>query len=644
MKKSFLCRILCILLTLIMCLGAVACGKTPPPDNEPPTSGEGGGGGETLPPEDPAVPIVGVSPEIYSQFNLAGVDALGREVTGGHNYASTVHVGIWYSLWHGAGADYQQNILDIQDMIDRGETWKFAGDTSTTNHFHYWGEPLYGYYRSEDKWVIMRHMELLTQAGITFLCIDSTNPVIYTAATRALLDTLLELYNAGYQYVIPKVCFYTNTNSANQIRDIKQNFYMYDNQKYNNLWYRPNGKPLIIGTTTNNVGSDVHYGHITKALYDASNESYFEIKESQWPNYPQEDPNGIPWMHWTKIKGTNKPSQTGYIAVPVAQHSQTGSCNVSDQTAEASRGFNNNTQQKGDVASGTSFQTMWDIAHSYKSTLKGVLVTGWNEWIAQKQPGGFFVDVYNNEYSRDAEMMLDGSNGDSKGYADNFYMQLVQNVRKIKLALHSGGNVTALPTKTIDVANTNYPVAWAGVSAVYRDFNGDTLIRDCQNAANGAGASRYTDTTGRNDINTIKVANDNEYLYMYVDCVSNITPYQAGDTGWMNVLIGTEYGQNTFGGYSYMINRAPTQGTTVTTIHQYNGGTWTQVGTAEYHLNGKVITFKIPLSAIGGSASIRFKVSDNVQNDIRFTNNPIMNYYITGDSAPLGRLGYTYNF
>jgi len=287
---------------------------------------------------------------------------------------------------------------------------------------------------------------------------------------------------------------------------------------------------------------------------------------------------------------------------------------------------------------------MWDDAFdcAKEGTLKGAIVTGWNEWIAQKQPSKEFVDVYNTEFSRDVEMMANGK--DKGGHADNFYMQLVQNVRKMKYLLHDGGEVEKHAEKTVDIFDVDYQKAWSGVSATYRDFIGDALARNCQNAANGGATQQtYVDDTNRNDINNIKVANDGENLYMYVDCVDEITAHEVGDTAWMNVLIGTEYGDNTFGGFRYVINREPDEKNT-TSVHEYINGEWVKVATAQYNLNGKVITFKIPLSAIGGSSSIRFKVSDNVKREKRFESDPIMNYYVTGDSAPLGRLGYTYNF
>ena len=48
----------------------------------------------------------------------------------------------------------------------------------------------------------------------------------------------------------------------------------------------------------------------------------------------------------------------------------------------------------------------------------------------------------------------------------------------------------------------------------------------------------------------------------------------------------------------------------------------------------------VPLSSIGKSANklaIEFKVSDNVTNQ-----DDIMDYYVTGDSAPIGRLSFSY--
>ena len=61
-----------------------------------------------------------------------------------------------------------------------------------------------------------------------------------------------------------------------------------------------------------------------------------------------------------------------------------------------------------------------------------VFVTGWNEWIAQKQANSrilgdkycHFVDTFNMEFSRDIEMNAE--------YLDNYYLSLVRNIRAYK--------------------------------------------------------------------------------------------------------------------------------------------------------------------------------------------------------------------
>lgn len=57
------------------------------------------------------------------------------------------------------------------------------------------------------------------------------------------------------------------------------------------------------------------------------------------------------------------------------------------------------------------------------------MVTGWNEWIAGRFSHSgedvSFIDQFNEEFSRDIEMV-------KGGHADNYYYELVANVRKFK--------------------------------------------------------------------------------------------------------------------------------------------------------------------------------------------------------------------
>lgn len=172
----------------------------------------------------------------------------------------------------------------------------------------------------------------------------------------------------------------------------------------------------------------------------------------------------------------------------------------------------------------------------------------------------------------------------------------------------------------------------------YLDFKGDTLNRSF------AGFNQslfYTDTSGRNDIVSARVLSDEKNFYFCIETADDITPYVSGAENWMNILIRNEGGDKTFGGYNYLIGRNPASG--VTSVEKSNGGyNWTNSGSAQYKVYGNLMLVSVPRASLGMSGddfSIEFKVSDNVTNY-----KDISDYYVTGDSAPIGRLSYAYGY
>lgn len=184
----------------------------------------------------------------YSLMNLCGEDALNRRIERVDNLKTdkTRYVGIFYSVWLGQHTYSQSGIYDIT-KLEMTEEGRVALSSTSDNglskmgDFHFWGEPLYGYYSMTDKFVLARHMELLTNAGIDYLCIDNTNNVVYQNPTNALLDLLLEFQNQGIN--VPKVMFYTNSFSGDTVDKIYDQFYV--SGKYDKLWFAPNRKPKI---------------------------------------------------------------------------------------------------------------------------------------------------------------------------------------------------------------------------------------------------------------------------------------------------------------------------------------------------------------------------------------------------------------
>ena len=98
------------------------------------------------------------------------------------------YVGIFYFMWLGEGWGNIYDISKLQEKYNPYDTsngtnplWALSGKAgydasiSPMNAFHYFEEPMYGYYNSWDTWVIRRHLELLSMAGIDFLYLDFTN-------------------------------------------------------------------------------------------------------------------------------------------------------------------------------------------------------------------------------------------------------------------------------------------------------------------------------------------------------------------------------------------------------------------------------------------------------------------------------------
>lgn len=563
-----------------------------------------------------------------SMLRLAATDALNRSFgpsAGKQTKEKTV--GVFYSLWLGQHQSGQKNIYNIQQLSETNP--EALNDVkgrpeSPLNEFHFWGEPLYGYYSMSDTWVITRHIELLTNAGVDYLCIDATNRVLYPEPVRNLLRILTMFMEQGFK--APKVVFYTNSFSGTTVDDLYNQFYKPGT--YDHLWFSPSGKPMIIGITEKNgKASDMTKHNEFTDFIKPEMQKYFDVRESQWPNGDY-NPASIPWMSWQYPQWNHN----GTVAVPVAQHSHSAIV-ASAMHPESSRGYNNATGKvEKDWTAGASFQTMWDAVFQSKANIDHVLITSFNEWMAIKYANAhghdkvFFVDVYNHEFSRDIEMMRGG-------YQDNFYLQLVRNIRRFKL---KETPPLGFIEKTIDISKQT-DKQWNDVAAVYTDVAGDAMTR---NFSNAAGTQQYIDSSNRNDITEIKVAHDKKNVYFRVTTALPVTPHNSEDVNWMNILINTKKQGSNFAGFQYIINRKPITHKK-TAVEQSSGGyNWKTTGYAQYVINSNVMQVAVPLHVLGLTAdkvSFEFKVSDNVTKY-----DDIMDYYITGDSAPVGRMNYAY--
>ena len=103
------------------------------------------------------------------------------------------------------------------------------------------------------------------------------------------------------------------------------------------------------------------------------------------------------------------------------------------------------------------------------------------------------------------------------------------------------------------------------------------------------------------------------------------------------VLLST--GGSGWNGFDYVINRTVAEGTASVERLGADGEADGEVGTAQLYRKGRYLAVSVPRKAVGldkNKFSFSFKVADHV---VGYTD--IMNYYIQGDCAPIGRFGYT---
>ena len=627
---------------LLICLGLIlgmlaGCVQESRPDS-----------GDSDPEETVVVPS-----RTKSITSLSATDALGRSFSPVSALIEERQVGIFYFLWigeHGStGASSDGHTLDVSQLsVDEIKSGSDVG------RHHYWTEPLYGYYRSDDPWVFGKHLELLTLAGVDYLVFDFTNSNydensgkvvnFYKSVTDKIFPVALKMQEEGWD--IPKFVFMLNAEADKTLARLYEDYYR--NPDYDSLWYRapdglgenknPEGKPWVI------CGDAVRF-------LDEEIRSQFHIRESQWPNEaPSTDgvwdfrykDNGFPWMSWERTKnGTRKQySHDGIMSVSISQHLsgafsdpvlQGGynSCYGRGWSSLDNNGSGGNSKER--VAAGTNFQEQWDYALSQARAGKvnNIFVTGWNEWVAQKQPVGngrpnsYFVDLYDAEFSRDAEMTA-GELG------DNFYLQLCSNIRAFK-GLPAASSSLRLVRKTIDLEGGLGQ--WEDVQG-FADPEGDTAARD--HASSNASLPNLVNDTGRNDIVLTQVARDEQNLTFLITCAGEITPCEAGDKTWMNLFLG--FGEGGWNNFQFVVNRTVNGNTALIERLNGEGEAVSTAGKAEIRVSGNHLTVQIPLKALGVSDdfTLNFKVSDHVTDYA-----DILSYYVDGDSAPIGRLRYT---
>ena len=120
------------------------------------------------------------SPQVtIGNSNWVATDDLGRRLP---SYADVGDpkpnrwVGLFYFQWHSKlrclpDAYNVTEYLKAHPGFRDFRTFPEGGPAHPT---YYWAEPLFGYYKATDPWVIRRHLAMIADAGVDFLFFDHT--------------------------------------------------------------------------------------------------------------------------------------------------------------------------------------------------------------------------------------------------------------------------------------------------------------------------------------------------------------------------------------------------------------------------------------------------------------------------------------
>ena len=573
------------------------------------------------------------------------------------------YVGIFYFLTHSVDT-WSRNVNDTTKLYLQGGT-ELVTSTLTNSHNTFWAEPYFGYYSSLDTWVYRKHAYMLDAAGVDFIFLDVSNNTFHTKQAKTLFDTWKTIRDEGGH--TPQIAFmygdmpYTLLNGLYTLLEP-----FYKNPAYEELLFCWEGKPLLLGNSDtpdqstwtvsdttpqtkesyrSRLDNNPHLDDFYQNSYTSLLADRFTVRKCwAWQAGNQDRDGYWDWLQESpQALGTNfqgKPEQIS-VSMGVHAHTHRGRSYLNGNNMynpEGNYGFT-----LGTAGYGRFFAEQFE--HALTQNVDVVMITGWNEWWAgiskngnMKQscgqtstPGFYLVDQMSPEYSRDGEPMKLRSGEGSVGFGDNYYYQMVSYIRRFK-------GLDAIPA-TVNGGSlfTAAQADWAKVSPSFTDTVGDVALR---NELGWGYAYRYTNGTARNDLNTAKISQDNEYIYFHVTTASPLVT--VDDELWMNLYVDADNDLSTgWEGFDYMINRSRTDKTV--SVEKFVDSKWVfeTVGEAEYVLGESSMTVKVAKTMLGcrnGEAvSLHFKWADNadVQGDV-------MRFMDLGDTAPNDRFVFAY--
>ncbi len=565
-------------------------------------------------PEKQVLTKDGKSPQIIvGSYNETAIDALGRKLPTSEEVGlpkKGKYVGLFYSLWTAeisAPVDVTKVLANNPVKPDFGSRWGFC----------FWGEPETGYHKANDVWQIRRDMYYFSMAGVDFLYFDMTNGYLYENAMRTFLDTCLEMRAEGQMtpFVVPW-CFGTDANASHGDTGKFYDLFMTE-EKYKDLWFYWEGKPLALIKPTDDGEFPIFNDDNFKDKL-TFRKSWLGGGEKWWID------GGV--LYGQTYGWAEDPEKAECIGIGTAAFANYGS---GRSAVRSSKKYVDKFFETPTMGDGLMFERTFKQLMDEHPECQVMLITRWNEWIAQnftqdnpKPTDTGYVDQFNREFSRDIEPM-------KGGFTDNYFYQMCSIIRRFKGVLPPDGNTGA---KTVDIDGGFGQ--WQEIRPVFTDFKGDTTER---NSTDTTGTIKYVNTTGRNDIVESRMTADGGMLYFYVRTAEKLTKPEGRN--WMLLFIDADNDKSTgWEGYDYVINY-DILNEKYTTVCAYKNDVWQEIGIVRMSLSESELMIAVPRSLLGVTLerfTLNFHWTDNVT-DIY----DLYSWFTTGDNAPERRNNYT---
>jgi hypothetical protein len=632
-----------------------------------------------------------------------GTDALGRTlptlqdvgpVKKDHSHV----VGIFYVTWH---SDDQYNLknpykADVSKILAADPNARMDTYNSLwTEGSYHWGEPEDGYFLSRDKYVIRKDMAMLSNAGVDVIILDVTNGVCYWDEWETIFKVMEQMISEGNK--VPKFCFWAfNGPVITVVQDLFDKIYKTD--KYKNLWFYWNEKPLLLYNGMPNIDANgdgvnnpnLHYDSV--AIADKNNphfndpdytekfykdytkevKNFFTLRNMWWGYYEwggkrfvgSEDnwsfgydlgdknvramnPDDLVSKHnGNKEEAAVTPAQHPYWLIGKSWTRQNGEPQLNQfdlpvPTYVPWLGKKVNHPE----GYGIYFQDRWDEA--IKADPQFLYINDWNEWKAGKY----------TPKDRPALPTDTGSTTNFMRRHNNYYFVDQYNAEFNRSIQPMAGGYTDNYYMQMAENIRRYkgvrPIPelnglagikidgkfndWDKINVEYLDAKGDTFQRD----NNGYGGLHYINNSGRNDIVASKVAVDDDNVYFYVETNETLTPHTGNN--WMLLFIDADKNSNTgWFGYDFLINKKVIDGKS-TMLMKFDSvnNKWVDVAKLNYRYKGKKLELAVPRKLLG------LNVADSLNFDFHWCDNPAdlkdpISLCTSGDSAPDRRFNYRF--